>query len=246
MGRLYLAQSRQGLQKAYSHQGNRAKHFALLPSGASSTSHVAASGWGCAFTMNKPCLTVLGVLGLAEEGVEVGEHGGGVPLLEADEFAGDFAVAIDDVGFRDHGRAVGHGDRGAIILGSGVAVGRESDSLVVEEFLEGRRICICGNTKDDTVARFDVLLQPVERGGFFDARRAPTGPEIEDHNLAAKIGEAGGFAGEVQRKIQSGLSGDGGFTLTIAWQGKNEDDACRQRERSPSCQFSSSSHQMLY
>jgi hypothetical protein len=159
-------------------------------------------------------------------------------LLEADEFAGDFAVAIDDVGFRDHGGAVGHGNGGAIILGGGVAVGREGDPLVAEEFLEGRRICVSGNTKDDTVARFDVVLEPVQRGSLFDARRAPTGPEIEDHNLAAKTGEARGFAGEVEGKIQSGLSGDGGFTLTIAWQGKNEDDACRERERSPSDQFS--------
>jgi hypothetical protein len=57
-------------------------------------------------------------------------------LLEAYDFAGDFAVAVDDVGFWDHGGAVGLGDGGDIVFGGWVAVGEVGDRLGVEELFE--------------------------------------------------------------------------------------------------------------
>src|SRR5258708_36856631 len=75
--------------------------------------------------------------GLAEEGVEVRQHFGGVPLLVADDFAGDFAVPVDDVGFGDHGGPVGLGDGGAVVFGGGGAGGGGAGGLGLEEFSVG-------------------------------------------------------------------------------------------------------------
>jgi hypothetical protein len=166
-----------------------------------------------------------GGLGLAQEGVEICEHLGGVPLLEADEFAGDLAVTVDNVGFRDHGGAVGNGDWGFLVSGGGIAIGGERDALVEKELLVGCVVFVGRYAHDHRVPRSNVLLKPVEGGCFLDARRAPGGPEIEDDNLAAEIGEVSGLAGKLQGKIAGGCPGDGRLALPIAGQGKNQNNA---------------------
>src|SRR5258705_10057662 len=115
---------------------------------------------------------------LSEEGVEVGAHFGGVPFLGADDFAGDFAVAVHDVGFGDHGGAIGKSDRGATVFGAGITVIGEGYALVDDELGEGVGVFVGSYAEDKAIAGLDVLVKTVQRRSFRDAGRAPTGPEI--------------------------------------------------------------------
>ena len=144
-------------------------------------------------------------------------------MLGADDFAGDLAAAVDDVGLREKGGAVGKGDGGDTFLGRRVAIGGKRDALVDQEFGEGVGIFVGGHANDQAVAGRDVLVEAIERRGFFDAGRAPAGPEIEDHHFSAQVRQMDGLTGEVQSEIVGGLSGDGRFALAITGHGENHD-----------------------
>ena len=133
-------------------------------------------------------------------------------MLGADDFAGDFAVAVDDVGFGDHGGAVVVFD----FFHCGVREGYETYLLIQEELFVGGMVVVDAYAQDHAIARGDVLFEVVEGGSFFDAGRAPAGPEIQDDDFAVEVGEAGGLAGEVEREVFGGLAGDGGFALAVA------------------------------
>src|SRR5258708_32427662 len=133
-----------------------------------------------------------------------------------------------------------------MVFGPGIPISREVHALLAEEFFEGGRVLVGGDTKNDTVARFDVLLEPVERGRFLDAGRAPTGPEIEDDNFAAQIRQMAGFPGYFEHKIFFALSGDGGLPLSVAGQSEDDHDSHRNGQGAPGEHFSKDSHRMLY
>src|SRR5271155_5121679 len=124
-----------------------------------------------------------GLLGI-DDGFEVGHHIGAGPILGADDFAVDAAVAIDDVGFRVHGGAVVEGD----LLG-GVTEGGEGEGGGFEEVVVGGGVVVHADADDGGAEWGDALLEGVEGGGFIDAGRAPGGPEIQQHDLAAEVGE---------------------------------------------------------
>src|SRR5690242_18851572 len=65
-----------------------------------------------------------------EEGVEGGGEFGAGPILLADDFAGDAAVAADEIGFGNHHGAVIGADFPVV-----VAVGGEIDLMFGQEFL---------------------------------------------------------------------------------------------------------------
>ena len=88
----------------------------------------------------------------------------------------------------------------------------------------------------------DVLFEVVEGRSLFHARRAPAGPEVEDHDFAAEVGEAGGFAGDIEREVFGGLAGDGGFALAIAGQRKDQDDRRSDGQTRPVGYFSADCH----
>src|ERR1700742_703040 len=145
--------------------------------------------------------------------VKVGEHFGRVPILVADDFAGDFAVTVDDVGLGDHHGAVGFGDAGAVFFCGGIAICRIADGVFEQEFFVGGVVFIGGDTEDDRVVGGDVLLEAIKAGGFFNAGLAPGAPEIQDDDLAPEIGEVSGFTVERERKIAGFGAGDRGFAL---------------------------------
>src|SRR4029077_13323281 len=95
--------------------------------------------------------------GLSEDRVEIRKHVRGVPLLEADEFAGDFAVAVDHVSFRVHGSAVLQRDRRMILFGRGVAVRWKDYRLVAEKFFISRGVLVGGDPENHPVAGLDVF-----------------------------------------------------------------------------------------
>lgn len=156
-------------------------------------------------------------LGLAEYGVKIGEHPGGVPVLGADDFAEDLAATIDDVGFGVHDRAVVDGGFLAGVAGGGIV-----DAVLLEKSAVGGFVFIDRDTEDDAVTRGNALLEVDEGGSLFNAGRAPGGPEIEDDNFALVLGKGGGLAvGEGEIDVFGRLSGDGGFTLAVV--GKREE-----------------------
>src|SRR5712672_3983007 len=144
---------------------------------------------------------------LGEEGVEVGAHIGGVPFLGADDFAGDFAVTVHDVGFGNHGGTIGKGDRGATVFGAGITVIGEGYALVDNELGEGVGVFVGSYAEDKAITGLDVLVKAVQGRGFRNAGRAPTGPEIEDYDLSAQIGQMAGLAGQVESEILCGRPG---------------------------------------
>src|SRR5579863_1127552 len=154
--------------------------------------------------------------GTSKQRVEVREHFGGVPLLVADDFAGDFAVAIDDVSLGDHDGAVGFADGRAIFLCGGIAVGGVVDRVVEKESFVGSVVFVSGNAKHDRVVGGDVLLEAIESRGFFNAGLAPGAPEIEHDDFAAKVRKMRGFAVKREGEIARFGAGDGSFALAIA------------------------------
>src|SRR5713226_3966386 len=95
---------------------------------------------------------------LPKNGVEVGEHIRRVPLLEADEFAGDLAMAVDDVRLRIHRGAVLLSDSRVILFGGGIAISQEDHALVAQEFFVCSGVFVGGDAEDNAVARLDVFL----------------------------------------------------------------------------------------
>ena len=61
--------------------------------------------------------------------------------------------------------------------------------MIGEEFLICGGIVVLADAHDGAALAGDALLKRVQRGRFFDAWRAPGGPEIQHDDLAAKIGE---------------------------------------------------------
>ena len=95
---------------------------------------------------------------MTEDCVEVRQHFGRVPLLEADQLAGNLSVTIDDVGFRVHRSAVGLRDWRVLVFGARIAISGENDRLILQEFVVGGLILIRGHSDNDGVARRDVFL----------------------------------------------------------------------------------------
>ena len=110
--------------------------------------------------------------------------------------------------------------------------------VLPEESAVGGFVFIDRDAKDDAVARGDALLKLDEGGGFFDARRAPGGPEIKDDDFSLILLEAGGLAvGERELDIFSGFSGHGGFALAIVGEGEKVNDAEGESHAAPSEHF---------
>ena len=59
--------------------------------------------------------------------------------------------------------------------------------VVLKELVVCGGVFIDAHAENDAALRRNLLLQAIERLGFFDARRAPRCPEIEDHELAAQV-----------------------------------------------------------
>src|ERR1700733_9914241 len=112
-------------------------------------------------------------LALEEEGLDVDGDVPGGPVLGADDFAFDAALAIDEIGFGEAGSAVIGCDCFGI-----VAEGGEDDAIIFEEGLVGLRVIVDGDAENDAAFRSDFGLELIERGSFVDAGRAPGGPEI--------------------------------------------------------------------
>jgi len=140
-----------------------------------------------------------GTLEAVQEGADLGVG----PVLGADEFAPDDALAIDDVGLRPHLGVKEPGGRFG-----GVAHGDEVDVAAGEELAVGIRVFVDADAEDGQIG---VFVVQIEQGGqLLDAGRAPGGPEVDQDDFASIVGQmdAGGAVGdgEVGRYL-AGLRG---------------------------------------
>jgi hypothetical protein len=111
-----------------------------------------------------------------------GEDPGVLPIDGADNFLGDPSVAVNDVGLGKFERAETRGQR---LLG--VARDREGQVIVRDELFERRGVFIHADADHGDALRPGFEGEFFQAGRFFDARRTPGGPEIQDHNLPAVI-----------------------------------------------------------
>src|SRR3977135_1512559 len=109
-----------------------------------------------------------------------------------------------------------------IVFGERIAVGQEDYALVAEKFFVNSVVLISSDPENDTVARFDVFLQVIERGSFLDAGWAPRRPEIQHHNPSLQIGEMPRLPSDVQREVLRSLPRDRGLALAVARHSKKQ------------------------
>ena len=109
---------------------------------------------------------------------EVAHDVGIGPVLRADEFAAQDALAVDDVGFGNLDGAVERVD--ALV---GVADGDEIDVVLDEELVIDVGVLVHADGDDFKVGH--LLMQREQAGELFDAGRTPCGPEVEHDDFAA-------------------------------------------------------------
>ena len=147
---------------------------------------------------------------LIQQDIDRAHDFGRLPVLRADDLACQAAFAIDQVGFGIHG--------GAVIGGSffrRIAVGGKDHVIVLQKFFVRVVVFVHADAQNHSAFGTDGLLQSVERLRFFQARRAPGRPEIQDHDFAAQVRQMRG-AGDFQIKILGFASRQARFALTIA------------------------------
>src|SRR5262250_448201 len=129
-----------------------------------------------AFWLKIETAKVVGNKGLLafQQGVEIGGHIGAGPVLGADDLAIDASVAVDDVRVGIHRRAVGQRD-----FPGCVAISRKGEIVSLAKIFVGGFIVVDADAEDGAAHRLDTTLQLIERRGFVDAWRAPSGPEIQ-------------------------------------------------------------------
>jgi len=161
----------------------------------------------------------VGDRGLGEARLEAAEvvlDFGGVPVLGADEFAADDALAVDDVGF-----GWARGSEGEI----GFVGGIEDDGHVVEMvvgdvLLVVGGVAVEGNGEDDGVG--NLLLELLEGGPLGGAVRAPRSPEVEDDDFAPVLAEADGLRSVANGEVGRRRADVGGVGSAVAAGEKRE------------------------
>ena len=126
----------------------------------------------------------------SEQAIDLLQHLGGIPNLIGDEFFDYFAVAIDQVAFGILDCAVPEVD-----FLVGVAGGEVGERGALEEGFVELLVLIDADTEDDEAFGSQLCFEVVEAGDFFDAGRAPGGPEVEEQDFAAEVAGGDDFAG---------------------------------------------------
>jgi hypothetical protein len=147
--------------------------------------------------------------GLGAEAVEVGDDGGGGPVLVADEFAAEDALLVDDVGLGDLDGAVEGID--ALV---GVADGEEVDVVLLEEGAVGGGVIVDADGDDGEAGH--LVVEGEEAGELVDAGSAPTCPEVEEDDVAAEAGEVNGGGAVGEGELWGGEADAAGVVAAVA------------------------------
>ena len=133
--------------------------------------------------------------------------------------------AVDQVRFGIHRRAVI--DWPIFLVAS--TIRGENHVIIREEFFVGVLIFVHAQAEDDAAFRRNLPLQRVERLGFLKTWRAPGRPKIEDHDLAAQIGQMRS-AWDLQREVLGFAPGKARFALTVTRRGEHVQNSCCDNE----------------
>src|SRR6266852_4901197 len=131
-------------------------------------------------------------------------------------------MPVNDVRIREHRSAVVERE-----FSRGFAKRWKNDAMILQKLFVSHGVLVNAHTQNQRIARFDVLLKPVERRRFLDARWTPSRPEIQNDDLALQIGKVPWFPPNFQRKVLCGLARYRGFALPV--RGHSEE---RQNQRS--------------
>jgi hypothetical protein len=95
-------------------------------------------------------------------------------------------------------------------------------------------VVIHADAENGGAERSDVALESIEGRSFVHAGWTPGGPEIQDHDVAAKVGEAGRLAVESELKIGGDAAADAGFALAVIGVGEKDEEA-REEGQNEAC-----------
>src|SRR5712692_5955346 len=168
----------------------------------------------------------------AQQGLQVGNQLGAVPVLRPDDFPCDPPVAVDDVGFRVHEGAVMRGN-----LLRGIAVGGEADLVFPQKVFIRGGVFIHADPQHHAALRAELPVQPAERSHLGNAGRTPGGPEVEHDDPSAQVHESRGVPVQFEREIGRLAARDARLALAVAGRRKDQHDRHRRAEREPAEQF---------
>ena len=166
------------------------------------------------------------VLLLLQDGIEILQHFGRSPVLRANDLAVNVAGAVDDVSVGIHGGAVVESG-----FAGWVHRGGESHAVSLQKVGVSGLVVVDADAENGAVTGCDFLLQLIEGRRFVNAGRTPTGPEIEDDDFAAKVGEVRGFAIEREGKILGCSAVETWLALTIVRMSEDCHEARYEDER---------------
>ena len=147
--------------------------------------------------------------------VEVGADFGVGPVGVADDFASDYALAIDDVGFGPSFSVVELG--GGLI---GVADGDQVDMAAGDETGVGVGVFVDADGEDGQVGAVVVKLDQARH--LLNAGGALRPPEVEQDDFAAIAGQVDGGCAVGYGEVGRSLAGEVGMCAAVARGGKSE------------------------
>ncbi len=152
---------------------------------------------------------------LGAEGAEIADDLGVGPVLGGDEFSAEDASFVDDIALWDLFGAVEGGDaRG------GIAQGEEVDVVSLEEAVVLVGVLVLADGDDGDLG--EAALEFEQAGKLFDAGGAPGGPEVENDDVAAKLGEIEGVGSVGEGELWSWSADASGVAAAIAPGGGEE------------------------
>lgn len=134
-----------------------------------------------------------------------------VPIDRPDEFPAEYAGAVDDVGLRP---AVGSVQRGTVLIG--VADREHINVVVLEETVVSPIIDIDAHSHDDHAHFLQALLHLDHGWRLLNTRRTPCRPEIQHHDLPAKLAECDLAINLLHREVGSTKADAGRPRATVA------------------------------
>ena len=106
------------------------------------------------------------------------------PIHRSYKLAANNSAAVDDIGFGPAKRTVEPGRFLRFI-----PHGDHVDAVFLEEFMVRRVVRVNTDGQHHYALIFETRLHSNQRRGFLDTRRTPRRPEIQQHNLPAKLAE---------------------------------------------------------